>query len=33
MVKNMWNSGLVDNKGIHLSALKKGWNSKWNNED
>ena len=33
MVKNMWNSGLVDNKGIHLSALKKGWDSKWNNED
>ena len=33
MAKNMWNSGLIDSKGIHLSALKKGWNSKWNAED
>ena len=33
MARNAWNSGLVDNKGIHLSALKKGWDSKWNNED
>ena len=29
----MWNAGLVDSKGIHLSALKEGWNSKWNNDD
>ena len=33
MAKNMWNAGLVDSKGIHLSALKEGWNSKWNNDD
>lgn len=33
MAKNMWNSGLVDSKGVHLNALKKGWDSKWNNED
>lgn len=33
MAKNMWNSGLINDKGIHLSAIKEGWNSKWNNED
>nr|DAR22951.1 MAG TPA: hypothetical protein [Caudoviricetes sp.] len=33
MAKNMWNAGLVDSKGIHLSALKEGWDSKWNNDD
>ena len=33
MAKNMWNAGLVDSKGIHLSALKDGWDSKWNNDD
>lgn len=27
MAKNMWNAGLVDSKGIHLSALKDGWDS------
>lgn len=33
IARNSWNSGLIDNKGIHLSALKAGWDSKWNIED